>query len=220
MRGSSRRWLCHALIGAAVAAVAALASPAAADAHGGGSYRSAVVSINPPLSGIEIKVASDNGDLQLIDHSTAVVVIDGYAGEPYLRFTPLGVYRNTRSPATYLNDSSYDNAPLPDAADPEAPPHWVKIADGPAYEWHDHRTHWMGSEPPRQVQDSPGKRSHLFDWNVDGTAGGARFVVSGTLDWVPQGGPVTQLMIGLLLLNVVFLGALAMYVGAVPSLHR
>jgi hypothetical protein len=78
----------------------------------------------------------------------------------------------------------------------------------------------MGSEPPRQVKDTPGKRSHLFDWTIDGTAGGAPCVVSGTLDWVPKGGPVTQVVIGLLLVNVVFLGALAIYAGAVPSLHR
>jgi hypothetical protein len=49
-------------------------------------------------------------------------VILGQDGEPYLRFTTDGAFRNVRSPATYLNEDRCANAELPATADPEAAP--------------------------------------------------------------------------------------------------
>ncbi len=56
------------------------------------------------------------------------VVILGYDGEPYLRFTADGVFRNTRSPATYLNEDRFANVTVPASADPEAPPEWERVS--------------------------------------------------------------------------------------------
>jgi hypothetical protein len=41
------------------------------------------------------------------------ILVPGYDGEPYLRFTADAVYRNERSPATYLNEDRYGGVELP-----------------------------------------------------------------------------------------------------------
>jgi hypothetical protein len=53
------------------------------------------------------------------------IVIRGYEGEPYLRFSPRGVFQNVRSPAAYLNRSRFPRGDAPASADPAAPPAMV-----------------------------------------------------------------------------------------------
>src|SRR5919109_5120521 len=80
------------------------------------------------------------------------ILVPGYDGEPYLRFTTDAVYRNERSPATYLNEERYGEIELPARANAEAKPERKKVADSGYYEWHDHRIHWMSPVPPPQVR--------------------------------------------------------------------
>ncbi len=53
------------------------------------------------------------------------------------------------------------DAELPAHADPPAEPEWETIATEGSFQWHDHRTHWMGTQPPAEVEADP-SRSHLI----------------------------------------------------------
>jgi hypothetical protein len=116
-------------------------------------------------------------------------VIEGYEGEPYLRFAPDGVYENSRSPATYLNEDRYGKIDIPDEADPDATPQWERVAPGGrAYDWHDHRIHWMSETYPPAVAADTSVSQHVFDWKVPGTIDGAPLEVTGSLDYEPLPG--------------------------------
>ena len=103
---------------------ALIACPAAAS-HGGGAaqgYRSTVVRVAPELSGLAVRVIDGDDELELTNTGGREIVIEGYEGEPYLRFTREGVFENQRSPAAYLNDDRYANVEVPASADPKARP--------------------------------------------------------------------------------------------------
>ncbi len=174
----------------AAALVALSASPAAV-AHGGGAakgYSSTVTSVSPAGS-VDAVVLDGDDRLQLTVDGDRVVVITGYEGEPYLRFGPDGVFENTRSPAAYLNDDRYGKVELPDSADPDAPPEWERVAPGGrAFDWHDHRIHWMAETYPPVVARDPSMPHHVFDWKVPGTIDGAPLTVAGSLDYEPPPG--------------------------------
>jgi hypothetical protein len=167
--------------------VALSASPAAV-AHGGGAakgYGSTVTSVSPAGS-VDAVVLDGDDRLQLTVDGDRVVVITGYEGEPYLRFAPDGVFENVRSPAAYLNDDRYGKVELPDSADPDAPPEWERVAPGGrAFDWHDHRIHWMAETYPPVVARDPSMPHHVFDWKVPGTTDGAPLTVAGSLDYEP-----------------------------------
>ncbi len=124
--------------------------------------------------------------LQLRVDGDHVVVIDGYEGEPYLRFSPDGVERNRHSPATYLNDDRF--GARPGDADRRAPPQWERVAAGGAYDWHDHRIHWMSTSYPPVVVADKSMAHRIFDWSVPGTLDGKPFAVQGRLDYAPLPG--------------------------------
>jgi hypothetical protein len=87
------------------ASVAFLAAPAAV-AHNVGAakgYVSTLTQLDPPALGVYVQVRGQDDRLRLSNTTGKAVVVEGYDGEPYLRFTARGVYRNARSPATYLN---------------------------------------------------------------------------------------------------------------------
>jgi hypothetical protein len=209
------------LLCAALAFAPALVAAPDARAHGiTGSYRSAISSVNPATPGLDVQVVAGGGDLKVTDTAGAVIIIDGYEDEPYLRFTPTAVYRNTHSPATYLNETSDASSGLPPGADASLAPQWEKVSDSGTYQWHDHRIHWMASNPPTPVQDHPGSRAHIFDWKIGGSVDGRPLVVRGTLDWVPRTRHVTPILVGVILLNVLFLGWLAWRVGMLRPAPR
>jgi hypothetical protein len=112
-------------------------------------------------------------------------VIEGYDGEAYLRFAADGVWRNARSPATYLNDERYGEVEVPAEADPEAEPRWERVSRTRAYEWHDHRIHWMSTIDPRAVREAPEEEHRIFEWEVPGTIGGDAFAIAGVLGYAP-----------------------------------
>jgi hypothetical protein len=173
-----------------VTALVALAASPAAVAHGGGAakgYASTVTGISP-AGAVEAVVLDADDRLQLTVDSDRVVVIEGYEGEPYLRFTPDGVFENVRSPAAYLNDDRYGNVELPDAVDADAEPEWERVAPGRVFDWHDHRIHWMAETYPPVVERDTSTPHHIFDWKVPGTVDGAPLAVAGSLDYEPLPG--------------------------------
>ena len=81
------------------------AAPAAADAAGPSDFRSEVTGIVPAVDGVEAEIRGGDSFLELTVDDGHTVIVEGYTGEPYLRFQPDGtVERNRLSPATYLND--------------------------------------------------------------------------------------------------------------------
>ena len=191
---------------ALLATVAAflVACPAAA-AHGGGGakegYRSTVTRISPAGTGVSVVVVDGDDQLRLRNAGRRRVVVYGYAGEPYLLFSGGRVFRNERSPATYLNQDRYADVKVPAIADPKAPPRWVPLSAAPVYTWHDHRIHWMSPIEPPAVREAKGKPHHIFGWKVTGTVDEQPLLIAGSLDWVPIHGestPVWPIVLGVI----------------------
>ncbi len=184
-------------IALATAFVALVACPAAAS-HGGGAqgYRSTVERVTPTVSGLEVFVVDSDDQLELTNTGGREIVIDGYEGEPYLKFTREGVFENQRSPAAYLNDDRYANVTVPDSADPKADPAWKAVAAGVQYSWHDHRVHWMSPTLPPKVEAAKDVEHHIFDWEVPGTVDGTKLAIAGSLDYAP---PADSFPVGVLL---------------------
>jgi hypothetical protein len=140
--GRRRRAAVLALTGA----VAALAFPGAAQAHGpiapaASSYFAKVLQLPP---GLVAKVV--DGDLRMwlqVPRGPTVVVID-YRGAPYLRFSPRGVEVNRNSSMYYLNQAPVAQTP-PANLNASTPPDWHRVTGANAYEWHEGRLHALAA---------------------------------------------------------------------------
>ena len=189
-RGAAR--LVVVLLG--VLATLAVAGPASAHVGGGAAgsdFDGRVTAVRPELPGVTVRVLQFGDDLELVHRSGTEVVVPGYQDEPYLRIGPDGVWRNQRSPATYINLDRYARITLPGKADPRAEPEWVQLSTEPQYVWHDHRTHWMtqGQLPPAVAAD-PSRSHTVFEWRVPLRYGDTEAAVEGVLTWTPPPSPV------------------------------
>ena len=89
----------------ALGLVVSAAAPAAADAAEPSDFRSEVTGIVPATDGVDAQIRGGDAFLELSVDGEVTVIVEGYDGEPYLRFQPDGVVeRNRLSSATYLND--------------------------------------------------------------------------------------------------------------------
>jgi hypothetical protein len=179
------------LIGAVVVATAAPAS-----AHGVAgiqptNYLTTIDSLHPDIAGITLKVVDLGTRLQLTNTTAHDVVVLGYDDEPYLRVGPRGVYRNVRSPATYIDRTlNLANAPAPPkSADPTAPPKWEQIGSGDTVRWHDHNAHYMGTSDPPVVQRDRDHRHVIDEYTVKMRWNGQDVVARGRIVWVPPPSP-------------------------------
>jgi hypothetical protein len=170
-------------------AAALLALPAGAAAHGEGGeatgFTSTVERVTPALPGLELRVLDGDDRLYLRNETGREVVVLGYDGEPYLRFSDGAVDRNGRSPAVYLNADRYALGEVPASADPDATPVWRRVEAGEAYEWHDHRIQWMSTIAPDEIRADPDSARHVFDWTIPITVDGRPATISGSLDYAP-----------------------------------
>ncbi|HEV7759229.1 MAG TPA: hypothetical protein VGO78_09575 [Acidimicrobiales bacterium] len=169
---------------AAAAVVTALvvgtAGPAAADPPRPSDYRSTVTGMTPASEAVDVSVTGGDAFLRLRAAPGHEVVVLGYDDEPYLRFRPDGtVETNLESPATYVNTSLSGRAEIPADVDADDPPRWHPVADGGAYAWHDHRVHWMGSQPPVGV----GRGDEVQGWTVPLRVDGRPVAVEGVLTY-------------------------------------
>ena len=173
----------------AAALLAALVACPAAVGHGDGAargYTSAVKTIAPELDGLTVQVLQGDDQLDLRNDTGRELLIQGYEGEPYLRFgADGGVFRNANSPATYLNEERYGGVDVPASASKTAAPRWERVSRGNSYDWHDHRIHWMSTIDPPKVRQAKDEPHHVFDWNVPGTVGGQPLAIRGSLDYQP-----------------------------------
>jgi hypothetical protein len=167
-----------------VLAGAVLAVAPAASGHGGTrsvGYVSTFSYLDPNVLGVSINVFGSKNTISLTNYSGKTVVVEGRAGEPYLRFAPGHVDENVRAPTTFLNGSRQ----APAAARPGARPRWRKVARGSSYAWHDHRIVWTGTQPPPVVRQAPEVPHLVFRWAIPASADGRRFLIRGFLGWAP-----------------------------------
>jgi hypothetical protein len=173
----------------AAALLAALVACPAAAGHGDGAargYTSTVTAITPEVAGLTVQVLQGDDQLEVRNDTGQEILIEGYEGEPYLRFgAEGGVDRNASSPATYLNEERYGGVDVPATASKDATPRWERVARGKAYDWHDHRIHWMSTIDPPKVRAARDRAHHVFDWNVPGTIGDEPLAIRGSLDYEP-----------------------------------
>ncbi len=196
MRGTARA--CRiAGIGLFLGVVVVAATPSPASAHGVGgiepsNYRTRVESVQPAVAGVTVRAVDLGSRLELTNDGAVDVVVLGYDGEPYLRVGPRGVFENVRSPATYLNRTlRRDEAsePVPDTADPDAPPEWRRVDSGRTVRWHDHRAHWMGRSDPPSVRRDPGRAHLVQQFEVGLRRGDTTILARGDVRWVPGPSP-------------------------------
>lgn len=200
-----------ALLAALVALLVIPAGPAAAHVGGGpqpSNFASVITSASSPAPGLSVTLTEDGEQLRVTTEGTGELMVPGYSDEPYLLLDESGVRRNVRSPATYLNVSLSGDTELPPEADPTAAPEWAFVSSTPTYEWHDHRTHWMGSVLPPQVQTDPASPHLIAEWSVPLEYDGRLLTVTGTLTWYPPPSslPSTFLVVGLVVLGVAVAG--------------
>jgi hypothetical protein len=157
----------------AAGALAALALPAGAWAHAGGTpvavdYRARIVAVRP-VAPFDVRVVDGDQRLWLRAPARATVVVRGVAGEPFLHFAPDGVSVNERSPTAAIDriGGTY-LAP--------GPPVWKRLTGGHAYLWHDHRLHALAP----LVRAGRTRR-----WTIAFQAGPRRGVIAGELSYVP-----------------------------------
>lgn len=171
-------------------------------------YRSQITAVRPRVSGLSVQVLQFADRLLLINHTGKTVTVYGYQGEPYARVLADGTAeRNSRSPATYLNQSFYGDINVPPQANAKAAPNWQVIDRTGQLEWHDHRIHYTSPAIPPQVKDQ-GKRTLIFDWKVPISVGATPGAVEGQLFWVPNSSSAST---GAIIAGVVIvLGGLAL----------
>ena len=179
-------------LAAGLVLAAALAGPAAAWAHAGNPhYRSAVRSITPAAAGVSARVLNFDDRIRLVNRSPDTIVVEGYQREPYARLAGDGTVQvNLSSPAYYLNDDRFATAKVPAGVRAADAPRWKTISRTGAFEWHDHRSHYMGRGVPARVTDQD-VRTKVFDWTVPIEVDGRAGRIAGDLFWtpLPGGGP-------------------------------
>jgi hypothetical protein len=194
LRRSRRTTRAAAVAAVALTALVAGAGPAAADPPRPTDYRSSVTAVTPATDAVRAEIVGGDAFLELRVDAGHEATVEGYGGEPYLRFRADGtVQRNVRSEATYLNDDRQGSVDLPATADNEAPPEWETVADGGEFAWHDHRVHWMaGSRPPGA---EPG--DVVQSWTVPLTVDGTATDVTGELVLVARVSPLPWIALGI-----------------------
>lgn len=192
----------------AFAVVAALTPGVAhADAAAPTDYRTVIESVDPAVDGLEVSIEGGDAFIRLRTPVGAEVIVLGYVGEPYLRFSPDGtVAQNLRSAATYENAERFGGTEIPAVVDPAATPDWDIVASGGVWAWHDHRSHWMGAEPPIGLDRGDSLPAQVVPITVDGQP--VEIVVVTTYRESPSWlGPAIGALIGLqLALVAVWLG--------------
>lgn len=114
------------------------------------------------------------------------VLVRGTAGEPYLRFTPVGVSVNVRSD-TYRNAELARGSTAVDAVAPAGDGvDWQPVSGTPAYAWTEPRAR-APLDLPEEVRTSDRVRD-LLTWEVPLEVDGQEVVLAGVTRWTPGAG--------------------------------
>lgn len=152
------------------------------------SYRSNIVQVSPSVPGLSLRVLDYNDELVLTNRTGRTVTVLGYSGEPFMRILADGTVQvNMASPAYYLDQNFYGNVTVPSSASSSFAPRWSTVDKTGAYQWHDHRIHWMSPVTPPQVKDKA-KTTKIFDWRVPFRVNSQPGTVYGNLYWIGKKG--------------------------------
>jgi hypothetical protein len=144
-------------------------------------------SVRPAIPGVRFRVVDNGARVELRNDTGTDVTVLGYEGEPYLRVGPDGVFRNRRSPATFLNRQRYITTSAPPSIyNAKAAPEWQRISHGHVTRWHDHRAHYMGSA-------RGGSQRVLMAWTIPMERGSTRIDATGDVLYVPPPSPYAWL---------------------------
>ena len=136
--------------------------------------------------GVDAEIRGGDSFLELTVDEGHTVIVEGYEGEPYLRFQPDGtVERNRLSTATYLNDDRQGAGvtipPEVTEADADTPNRSGRRSPtGGTYAWHDHRVHWMDGVLADVDRGEPVPGAY-DPWRVPIVVDGAPAEMQGTL---------------------------------------
>ena len=178
------------------------AAPAAADPAGPSDFQSEVTGIVPEVDGVTADIRGGDTFLEVSVDEGVTVIVEGYQGEPYLRFSPDGtVERNRLSTATYLNEdrrgAGITLPPEVQEADADTPPEWEQVASGGTYAWHDHRVHWMDEASP-SVERGERVGGAYDPWRVPIVVDGAAAEIRGTLTYAETVSPLPYIVLAAL----------------------
>lgn len=179
----TRRRQVAATIGIVVLGVLALPpGVASADPAVPTDYASVVVAIEPATPAIDVAVVGGDSFIELSVERGTVVVVLGYWGEPYLRFNSDGnVDENQRSPTVAENDDRFGGSSSTSGSSSADAEQWVRVDSDGSYAWHDHRAHWMSTQPPAGRQRGDRVQEGVIPLEVDGTP----VTVSVVVYWAP-----------------------------------
>jgi hypothetical protein len=171
----------RALLALVAAGAVSAGTPGTAAAHVGRTApvaTSFLAAITEVPGGIDARVV--DGDQQLWLHADAglTVVVLGFEGEPFLRFSSRGVEANERSPAYYLDRGR--PAAVPRDATPRAAPLWHLLRRGHAYAWHEDRLHSLAAAARQPGSDRVGR------WTVPLRIDGRPHRIVGSLLYAPD----------------------------------
>jgi hypothetical protein len=215
MRGTAFRSLTL-TVGLGLLLLTLSSHPAAAHSTNGSEaahYRTRLDGFTPPAAGLTASVDPRGEWIQVTNTTGRRLTILGYAHEPYLRITSVGVEQNAASPTVILNQSLF--ADISQALTLQAAPQWQPISPGNQARWHDHRIHWMGAARPPAVQAHPGTAQVIGTWTVAMTLDSQPVDLTGTLNWLPiKNGPSRAFVLFLIadvLLLLVGIGAYVLF---------
>jgi hypothetical protein len=117
-------------------------------------YLTAVVSVQPAITGLEVTAARDGAWLSITNKTGQTVTVLGPQHEAYLQITEHGAWQNTLSPTSYLNQDP-NNTDLPKDANADAAPNWQQVSDSSRYRFHDHRIVWTDKQRPPSWPKTP-----------------------------------------------------------------
>jgi hypothetical protein len=204
------------LVAAGALAIVLIPATAHADAARPTEWRSEIVSVTPPTDAVDVSIEGGDAFVRIDVESGHEVVVEGYAGEPYLWIDAQGsIHENRHSPATYLNRDMTGMASVPPEADPTADPDWERIGDGGSWAFHDHRAHYMGGAPPQDMRAGESLPDTRIPISVDGVP--TVIAVRTTLAASPSPWPaVLGALIGLALAAATLLPAIPAAAGVLP----
>lgn len=183
-------------LAAVVGWVVILAQPASAhtvSGIGATNWKTVVTGVSPQVPGLTVTQVEDGSRVEITNHGPEVLIL-GYQGEPYLRVGPQGVFENRQSPSVYLNCSRTGCA-VPPGLDVFGPPQWRKISSGQVVRYHDHRTHWMGTQLPPDIARAQGRVHVEASWHIMMVQGSTPITVSGYYVWIPGTSSVPWLLV-------------------------
>ncbi|HEX8002141.1 MAG TPA: hypothetical protein VF519_05550 [Mycobacteriales bacterium] len=170
------------LLTTALALVAATAAPVAAHQTHPTIY-ARIDRVEPPLDDVVVEVRAGIADQLLVLNATATPVeVLGRDGRPFLRIAKDGVEADVASA-----DWRASLTPFPRPPAPVATPRWVRVSDGGAWAWFDHRLHESDRDLTPELRRSR-TTVRLADWAVPLRQGGTAHTVRGHVEYRPVTG--------------------------------